>query len=226
MPDHPKIKRLKRRLGSFGDYAVEAVVRLWGHCQSSQRGQTWPQADSEYVEIVAGWRGNPGELFAALVEVGIIEQGPGAKAVIIHDWDAFNSKAKANWENGRLGGKPTANPTLTQDKAQLLLGKPKRNPKSVMGNPNPISGNLIVSESVSQSGTSDLNKNGSHPSLEGKGPSAAAVNASRTRFAALTARKQELSRRGEDLDDEERGELAKINRDLSELTEAQRAGNF
>lgn len=234
MPDHPKIQRLKRRLGAFADYAVEAVIRLWGHCQASQRGGTWSQADAEYVEIVTRWKGAPGELYKALREVGLLEEAKGQ--VLVHDWDSFNSKAKAAWENGRTGGRPPG----TENPGQLLLGKPNRNPKRKWvnpkrdsGNPNPISGNQIVSEAVSELGTGTENKNGGAPGAGGSpggettAPSGAAVAASRTRFAALTARRKELEAVAEEeRSPAERVELRKIGADLEALQRAQAAGRF
>lgn len=53
-----------------------------------------------------------------------------------------------------------------------------------------------------------------------------AVTASRTQWAALNARVQELRRRGEELDDEERLELEEKERALAVLTERQQRGQF
>lgn len=208
-PDHPKFRRLKRRVG---DIAMECLVRLWAHCQNGQRGGTWSRIDPEYVEVVAGWAGKPGELYAALKDIGWVEER-GTK-LVIHDWDKMNSRAKANWENGKLGGRPRDNPNETQ----LLLGKPKRNPNPRMVNPNPVSGNPKVCMSVSQSVPSTGEKNKE---------AGARVAASRTQWAALSARVKELEAQGEaDLTDEERTELYQKRAELSALSQKQAAGKF
>ena len=34
LPDHPDYLLLKK---AVGDFAMEALIRLWGHCQSNRR---------------------------------------------------------------------------------------------------------------------------------------------------------------------------------------------
>ncbi len=104
LPMHPKFMRLKRIVG---DAALEYLVRLWAHCQGNQRGEHWPGADADYVEMICGWDGEPGVLFKGLTECGkpgFVEVEKSGRR--IHDWEEMNSQTVANWRknpNGRKG---------------------------------------------------------------------------------------------------------------------------
>jgi hypothetical protein len=126
---HPKFLRLKRRIG---DIAAEVLLRLWGHCQQNQRGEFWPGADPEYVEVVCGWAGEAGTLFKALTEgingrPGWIEMEEGG--LRIHDWGATNAGLLHNWRVGATsGGRPKTKP-------QAGRGNTDGNPRDSMANP-------------------------------------------------------------------------------------------
>jgi hypothetical protein len=66
----PKYLRLKRALDGFTPpvIALELLVRLWGHCEAGRRGEEWPGADSDYIEMVCGWEGEPGKLTSLLTQ--------------------------------------------------------------------------------------------------------------------------------------------------------------
>lgn len=154
--DHPKYLKLKRRIG---DVALECLLRLWGHCQASQRGGTWKNADFEYVEIVARWTGKPGEFYEAAKESGWIDERSGS--IIIHDWDHFNSKARANWANGKVGGKPVgltqSKPTEPVAKVGLTQTKPNANPTVTHSEPSPVESiESIESQSVGTRGLTEV----------------------------------------------------------------------
>lgn len=217
-PDHPKFVRLKRRIG---DLAMECLIRVWAHCQNSQRGGTWRGVDAEYLECVARWTGPAGELYAALKESGWVEEA--RNALVIHDWDRMNARAKANWDNGQKGGRPG----LTQDRNQLLLGKPKSKlgyPNLDLGKPtgNPNQAGLPQYSTDQYSTSSE-----GDPQTPRKKSGRSAVAESRTRFAALKARIAEFEAQGlEELTDPERAELSKMRADLAALTRDQAAGKF
>lgn len=103
LPDHPKYLRLKRRVG---DFAMEALIRIWAHCQQNGRGEFWARADAEYLELIAGWEGEPGLLYRSLTDdsihlVEIVEGG-----ILVHDWNEMNKQIVGNWKNGPKGGRP------------------------------------------------------------------------------------------------------------------------
>jgi hypothetical protein len=101
LPDHPDYQLLKRVVG---EYALEALIRIWGHCQSNKRGERWPGRGADYVEVVAKWEGERGTLFRALKDYGWIEVH-GAD-VVIHNWEEKNRGMLASRNNGAKGGRP------------------------------------------------------------------------------------------------------------------------
>lgn len=96
--NHPKYLRLKK---AVGDGALEHLIRIWGHCETSRRGEYWRSADVEYLEIVAHWHGAPGLLFEQLRSGGWIVQSE--SGIRIHDWNDTNWRAVTNW---KLGDRP------------------------------------------------------------------------------------------------------------------------
>jgi uncharacterized phage protein (TIGR02220 family) len=101
LPDHPDYQLLKRVVG---EYALEALIRIWGHCQSNKRGERWEGRGADYVEVVAKWEGERGTLFRALKDYGWIEvHGPD---VVIHNWEEKNKGMLASRHNGAKGGRP------------------------------------------------------------------------------------------------------------------------
>lgn len=208
LPDHPKFLRLKRRVG---DIALETLVRLWGHCQLSQRGGRWRGADEEYVEIVARWPGEKGALFTALNDLGWIDKT--LDAIIIHDWDTFNSRAKASWKNGNKGGRPKKN---HDDQGGLTYEQPNDNPSETHQKPtrnqNPQGGSQLVSELVC---------------TEREREWARRVEASAKEFGMVKGRVKVLEAIArENRTADERLELAKLKKRLAELTKKQAAGEF
>lgn len=116
LPTNLKYRRLKT---AVGDIAMECLVTIWAHCQQNQRGEYWPGADADYVEMLCNWTGQRGELFRALVDcgkpgkVGFIVPDEGG--VLIHEWNDMNSQMVGNWNrnlNGRAGR--SVNPTVTR----------------------------------------------------------------------------------------------------------------
>lgn len=159
LPDHPKYLRLKRRVG---DFALEALVRLWAHCQQNQRGELWRGVDAEYLELIAKWEEQPGLLFRSLLETGWIEQS--AEGILIHDWEEMNSQIVNNWVNGTKGGRrkkgsapvernPLVTPTrtlgVTSDPSAQELGLSaisKAEERNPLVTPIPVSGNHPVTQ--------------------------------------------------------------------------------
>lgn len=99
---HPKYLRLFK---IFGSDILTFLVRIWGHCEQSRRGEWWEGADDEYVEIVAGWTGSPGVLADALAAVRWIHREEGG--IRIHDWDKTNWRAVTSWNAVGKGGRKT-----------------------------------------------------------------------------------------------------------------------
>lgn len=140
--DHPKFHHLVRTLGArgAGRNALTYLVRIWGHCQMGQRGGDWGEVSPEWVECVAKWDGDSGELFKALIssplsgKPGFIEMV--GKRVIIHDWDEHNKSLISRWSAGKLGGRPAKTDEKPSPHPRLTGEKPKVNHKD----------NLLISD--------------------------------------------------------------------------------
>lgn len=130
LTSHPKFIRLKKRVG---DIAAEVLIRLWGHCQDSQRGEYWPRADADYLEVVCGWDGQPGLLWRALLDAHWILQDAGG--VRVHDWNAMNPSFLANWRNGPKGGRPPKDYDRSTGTKRKPVGNPLVNQSETSGLP-------------------------------------------------------------------------------------------
>jgi hypothetical protein len=210
--DHPKLLRLKKRVG---DFALEGVLRLWGHCQNSQRGGVWRDADPEYVEIVARWPGETGVFYRAAVEAKFIEESP--KGVLIHDWDRFNSMARASWKNGSKGGRPPGKPDNAQSDLGLTQQEPSKNPQVTRGQPMENHLGQGVSQSVSQSvsSTKRERERGASPGLEAQKLQWAAIKRRLDEIGAIDFKKRTK---------EETVELQELKKKLAEIEKNQREG--
>jgi hypothetical protein len=134
--DHPKFLRLERRIGAN---ALKYLLRIWGHCAANKRGENWRQANGEYLECVARWPGNPGDLFDALVDIGWVDKG--TEGIVIHDWNTNNSFTVDNWNRNPSGRKkahpnPGATPLDTHGGSHgLPQGKSTATPPKAVANP-------------------------------------------------------------------------------------------
>lgn len=94
---HPKFVQLKSMLG---DKAMEYLVRLWGHCQQSKRGQFWTGANADYVEVICTGDRQRGKIYEALRACRWIHERDGG--VEINDWDEHNAALIARWKRPPL----------------------------------------------------------------------------------------------------------------------------
>lgn len=72
LPHHPKTRKLIRRLGESGAWHLVCLF-LWV-AQNRSDGEL-EGMDQEDIEIAAGWMGDEGAFFAALVDVRFISNG-------------------------------------------------------------------------------------------------------------------------------------------------------
>lgn len=80
-PTHPKTKKLTRRLGAAGPWALVCLF-LWARMNRPDgdlRGMT-----DEDIELACDWAGDDGALVAALISVGFVDGDDGERR--IHDW--------------------------------------------------------------------------------------------------------------------------------------------
>ena len=80
-PTHPKTKKLMRRLGAAGPWALVCLF-LWARMNRAD-GDLSGMTDED-IELAADWSGDDGALVVALVSVGFIDGDECRRS--IHDW--------------------------------------------------------------------------------------------------------------------------------------------
>lgn len=99
LPNHPKTKKLIRRLGDGGAWKFVCLI-LWAAANRSD-GDLSGLTDED-LELAVDWTGEDGALVAALVEVGFVDGEQGSRH--IHDWEDWNpwaAGAEARSEKSR-----------------------------------------------------------------------------------------------------------------------------
>lgn len=81
-----------------------AVLRLWGHCQTSRRWQ-FPNMTPEQLAALCAWGNRKPACHTALIKAGFVKPlaGGGFEA---HQWDQQNGTLIQKWAAGRSGGRP------------------------------------------------------------------------------------------------------------------------
>lgn len=151
LPQHPKTKKLARRLGPAGPLGC-IYLFLWAAANRSDGDMTG--LTDEDIELSVDWQGEEGAFVRAMVDVGFLEGEEGAR--VIHDWAEHNPWAagagarseKSSWaalckQYGRaeaarrmpeyaqrIGAAPATQPDGTQESAS---GTPTAVPDSASG---------------------------------------------------------------------------------------------
>ena len=94
--DHPKLKKLRRRLGSEG---VESLIRLWLWTAASRCSGRLSGLDVEAVELAASWDGEEGALVRELCALRLLDEEDGT--FVIHDWADHQIYASQSDERSR-----------------------------------------------------------------------------------------------------------------------------
>lgn len=79
---HPKIVKLKRRLGADG---VLSLLHLWTFCGESRQNGSLVSMSEEDLEIAADWMGDAGKFVSTLRELQLLDLDNK-----IHNWDRHN----------------------------------------------------------------------------------------------------------------------------------------
>jgi hypothetical protein len=87
---HPKTRKLKRRLGTDG---VFALLALWLFTSDAKSDGDLSGMSDEEVELAADWEGEPGALIHALTETRFLDGVTGSYS--IHNWAKRNPFAAA-----------------------------------------------------------------------------------------------------------------------------------
>lgn len=89
-PAHPKTKKLKRRLGGNGCWALTC---LWTWAGGNRHDGDLSGLTDEDIELAADWDGEEGALVNGLIEVGFLDGIQGERK--LHDWAEWNPWASA-----------------------------------------------------------------------------------------------------------------------------------
>ena len=84
-PRHPKIRKLKMRLGAE---AVLCLINLWLFARENRADGSLTGMDIEDLELAAEWRGEEGTLIAALVDLALLDRCE--DGFTIHNWERNN----------------------------------------------------------------------------------------------------------------------------------------
>jgi hypothetical protein len=95
------------------------VLRLWAHCQNRKETQ-WKPMPNPGVKALCKYAGDAEKLVESLATAGWIERFDG-DGILVVKWGDHNSQLVAAWENGRKGGRPRKNPTVTHG---IPMGNP------------------------------------------------------------------------------------------------------
>lgn len=100
-PDHPKVRKLAKRLSIEGVQALGHMASLWAWTLRMAPDGDLGAYDHESIEIGAQWGGEEGAFVRAALDVGLLDEGPR-----VHDWTyyagSWKSAAKAKaWREQR-----------------------------------------------------------------------------------------------------------------------------
>lgn len=99
--DHPKVFQLEELTGDR--HAGWYVVRLWSWMARYSPDGSLKTVLRPSLERSLGWSGKPGELLAALLQVGLLEEV--GEMLVVHDWDeqqgAIAEKARKDRERAK-----------------------------------------------------------------------------------------------------------------------------
>lgn len=101
--DHWKTRLLAEITGDKS--APLVLLRLWGYCQTSKRSY-FPDMTPTQLASICHWGDRKPACHVALVKCKFVEKLSPA-GFTVHQWNEYNAKLIANWENGKLGGRPS-----------------------------------------------------------------------------------------------------------------------
>lgn len=102
------------------------VIRLWAHCQQ-RKTHEFTNLSPEALKAVCRFVGQASKLESLLRTCGFIRRCD--EKLIVHQWNEYNASLLANWDNGKLGGRPKSEPK------KKPIDNPPETHGLAMGNP-------------------------------------------------------------------------------------------
>ena len=119
--DHPKSKKLKKRLGIEG---VMALLKLWAWTAGNRPNGMLTGLDAEAVELAADWDGEEGAFVSTLLDLRLLDDDDGTFA--IHDWEDHQAYASKSEERSRRGAAGAAGKWGQAQEAQNRMTRSER----------------------------------------------------------------------------------------------------
>lgn len=119
--DHPKSKKLKKRLGLEG---VMALLKLWAWTARNRPGGMLTGLDVEAVELAADWDGEDGTFVSTLLDLRLLDDADGTFA--IHDWEDHQAYASKSEERSRRGSAGAAGKWKKDREEQNRMSRSER----------------------------------------------------------------------------------------------------
>ena len=119
--DHPKSKKLKKRLGLEG---VMALLKLWAWTAGNRPGGMLTGLDAEAVELAADWDGEDGTFVSTLLDLRLLDDADGTFA--IHDWEDHQAYVSKSEERSRRGSAGAAGKWKKDREEQNRMSRSER----------------------------------------------------------------------------------------------------
>lgn len=119
--DHPKSKKLKKRLGLEG---VMALLKLWAWTAGNRPGGMLAGLDAEAVELAADWDGEEGAFVSTLLDLRLLDDVDGTFS--IHDWEDHQAYASKSEERSRRGSAGAAGKWKKDREEQNRMSRSER----------------------------------------------------------------------------------------------------
>ena len=130
--DHPKTRKLARRLGVRLPEAVGILHCLWWWCLDYATDGDLTRHDEDDIAIACEWHGDPGDLIECLSACRFLDADSGLR---VHDWDEYAGALIEQRERNaeRMRDKRAAHVQRTCDARAGLEKKDKKEKKERAG---------------------------------------------------------------------------------------------
>lgn len=218
---------------------MDALARLWCHCESKQRRDLWTDATSEMIEGVCLWEGEPGLLTRHLVACRWLDELPDG-GYRIHGWAEANARMIQAWDTWKVHNErrrhdpsnPRALARVSHDTRTSVARVSHDTRTKVVGHSQPSPSSPTPDPSVQvhqQQGSFEGGTGGGGaPAPKGSASPLLSKKQKHVRWAALNrqasklrAEQKQAEEENERFPKEKRQELERLEAELNRITEQQ-----